>query len=130
MVEETTDVDRSFIPLSLNAQVYTHVSVGVLTRTPLLQIHPGGFNYILRIDCGCLAVFPRQKGRTKCISILLILSFGHCLVGLIINRDIVWNRIIIPGARQLTQPGFIKIALLYYDYISGLFCISQLWWWV
>jgi hypothetical protein len=36
--------DSSLFLLCLNVLVYTHVSVGVFTRTPFFPIQSGGFN--------------------------------------------------------------------------------------
>ena len=55
-----------------------HVSLGLFTRTPF-PILPGGFNFSADewSPCGCLAVFPRHKGRTNIsLSFLLFALFG------------------------------------------------------
>jgi hypothetical protein len=70
-----------------SALVYTNVSVGVFTRTPFSCQLTYFFGWS---TFGCLAVFPRLKGRTN-----LSLSFLFVyLVALIINRGIVRSTII------------------------------------
>ncbi len=50
---------------------------GRIHEDPLFPILPGGFNSAAEgALVGCLAVFPRHKGRTKLISILPFWLFG------------------------------------------------------
>jgi hypothetical protein len=85
----------SLIPFYVNSSVlvYTHVSVGVFTRTPffLSRLVDSTFQ---RMDeallDGCLAVFLRLKGR-KNVSLFFIFDY---LGALIVNRYIVGNTII------------------------------------
>jgi hypothetical protein len=66
---------------------------GCIHEDPLSPIPPGGFNFSADgwNTWGCLAVFPRLKGRTQFISILL---FDYYLAFIMSNRCIVWSTII------------------------------------
>jgi hypothetical protein len=57
-----------FLPFLVNPfcyRVYTHVCVGVFTRTPCFLCLSPGFDCSGWSTCGCLTVFPRLKGRTN-----------------------------------------------------------------
>jgi hypothetical protein len=68
-----------------------HVSLGLFTRTPF-PILPGGFNFSADewSPCGCLAVFPRLKGRGN-VSLFFLFYY---LVALVVNSDTVRTTII------------------------------------
>jgi hypothetical protein len=83
----------SLFPLSFNVLfVYAPCECGCIHEDTLFLSHP--LSRLVELNssadgwsnCGCLAVIPRHKGRTKLISILLFWQFW---VALLINRYVV-----------------------------------------